>query len=86
MVWSNLLVLHSFPIYEGAIAPNCTWEFYSEENEAIMFHMIDNSGHGNSIGTKEGTQAEAYDIGRQPFFDVPSANYTAFYADGPSGR
>jgi hypothetical protein len=31
---------------------------------------------------KEGTQAEAYDIDGQPLFDVPSANATAFYADG----
>jgi hypothetical protein len=23
-IWSNLLVLHSFPIHEGGITPNCT--------------------------------------------------------------
>jgi hypothetical protein len=75
-----------FPIYEGAITPNCTWEFYSEDNEAIMFDMIDNRSHGNGTGMEEGTQAKAYDIGGQPFFDVPSANYSTFYVDGKSGR
>jgi hypothetical protein len=27
-----------------------------------MFDLINNGGHGNGIGTEEGTQAEAYDI------------------------
>jgi hypothetical protein len=44
-----------------------------------MFDLI-NNGYG--IGVEEGTQAEAYDIDGQPFFDVPSADCTAFYADG----
>jgi hypothetical protein len=47
-----------------------------------MFDMINTSGHGNGIGMKEGTQAEAYDIDGQSLFDVPSGNATAFYANG----
>jgi hypothetical protein len=48
--------------------------------------LINNGGHGNGIGTEEGTQAEAYDIDEQPLFDVPSANCTAFYADGQTDK
>jgi hypothetical protein len=45
--------------------------------------LINNDGRGNAIGgTEEGTQAEAYNIDEQPLFDVPSANWMAFYADG----
>jgi hypothetical protein len=47
-----------------------------------MFDMINKSGHGNGIRMEEGTQADAYDIGGQPLFNVPLANCTAFYADG----
>jgi hypothetical protein len=49
-----------------------------------MFDLINNGrdSNGNGIGTEEGTPAEAYDINGQPLFDVPSANCTAFYADG----
>jgi hypothetical protein len=39
-----------------------------------MFDMINNGGHGNGIGTEEGTQAKAYYFDGQPFFDVPSAD------------
>jgi hypothetical protein len=45
-----------------------------------MYDIINNGGHGT--GTTEGTQAEAYDIDELPFFDAPSADCTAFYADG----
>jgi hypothetical protein len=47
-----------------------------------MFDLINNGSDGNGIGMEEGTQAEAYDIDGQLLFDVPSANCTAFYADG----
>jgi hypothetical protein len=47
-----------------------------------MFNLINNGNDGNGIGMEEGTQAKAYDIARQPLYDVPSANCTAFYADG----
>jgi hypothetical protein len=49
-----------------------------------MFGMLNDGSHGNDtgIGTEEGTQAEAYDIEAQAFFDVPTADYTAFYDDG----
>jgi hypothetical protein len=57
-------------------------ELYAEENEAFMFDMINNGGHGNGIGTEEDTQVEAYDIDGQPFFNVSSANCIAFYTDG----
>jgi hypothetical protein len=46
--------------------------------------MLNNGGHanGNAIGTKEGTQAEAYDIEGHPFFDMAKANCIAFFVDG----
>jgi hypothetical protein len=49
-----------------------------------MFGMLNNDGHGNDngIGTEEGTQAEAYDIDRQPFFDMATIDCTTFYDDG----
>jgi hypothetical protein len=49
-----------------------------------MFDLINNGGDGdgNGIGMEEGTQAKAYDIDGQPLFDMSSANYTTFYADG----
>jgi hypothetical protein len=44
--------------------------------------MIKAGGHlCNGIGTKEGTQEEAYDIDEQTLFDIPSTNATALYAD-----
>jgi hypothetical protein len=47
-----------------------------------MFDLINNGSDGNGIWMEEGTQAEAYDIDGHLLFDVPSANCTAFYADG----
>jgi hypothetical protein len=49
-----------------------------------MDDMLNNGGHANSnaIGTEEGTQAEAYDIEGHPFFDMATAEYTAFFVDG----
>jgi hypothetical protein len=47
-----------------------------------MFDLINNGREVNVIGTGEGTQAEAYDIDGQPFFDVPSTDCMAFYDDG----
>jgi hypothetical protein len=49
-----------------------------------MFGMLNNGGHGNDtgIGMEEGTQAKAYDIKARAFFDVATADYTAFYDDG----
>jgi hypothetical protein len=49
-----------------------------------MFDMLNNGGHGNdnSIGMEEGTQVKAYDIDGQPFFDVATTDYTAFYTNG----
>jgi hypothetical protein len=47
-----------------------------------MFDLINNGSEGNVIGTEEGTQSKDYDIDGQAFFDVPSADCTAFYDDG----
>jgi hypothetical protein len=55
---------------------------YIGGDEAYMFDFINNGGDGNGIGMEESTQAEAYDIDGHPLFDMPSANCTAFYADG----
>jgi hypothetical protein len=52
-----------------------------------MSGMLNNGGYGNDygIGMEEGTQAEGYDIEAQAFFDVPTADCTAFYDDGQGG-
>jgi hypothetical protein len=49
-----------------------------------MDDMLNNGGHanGNVIGTEECTQAEAYDIDAQPFFDMATADCMAFFVDG----
>jgi hypothetical protein len=49
-----------------------------------MFGMLNIVSHGNDtgIGTEEGTQAEAYDIEAQAFFDVPTGDCTTFNDNG----
>jgi hypothetical protein len=46
-----------------------------------MADMLNNGGHvnDNGIGTEEGTQAEAYAIEGQPFFDMATADCTTFF-------
>jgi hypothetical protein len=48
-----------------------------------MDDMLNNGGHANdnAIGTEEGTLAESYDIEGHPFFDMATANCTAFFVD-----
>jgi hypothetical protein len=44
--------------------------------------MINDGGHtGNGLGTEQGTQAEGFDIEREPLFDEPTSAARAMYDD-----
>jgi hypothetical protein len=57
-------------------------EFYVEDNEAYMYDLINARGHmGDGIRIEQGTQAKAYDIEREPLFNLQPTVATTLYED-----
>jgi hypothetical protein len=53
---------------------------YAKDGEAYMYDLI--NGHtDNDIRTEQGTQVEAYNIDKEPLFNVTMAPAMAMYDD-----